>query len=135
LTTNNRDRTTVDWLTLVTNLGVILGLILLAYEIREANKLASTQATIERLDQMQQVSTDFSESEFMPHIFAKIGAPTWVGDELASDIAQLTEVERARLFSWERGVMLRMSGHYHQYVHKAAGQQLIHDDGLNKKIN
>jgi hypothetical protein len=117
LTTDNRNRTSVDWLTLVTNLGVILGLILLAYEIREANKLATTQATIEMLDQMQQVSTDFSESEFMPNIYAKIGAPIWAaGNQPPSDISQLTELERARLFSWERGVMLRMSGHYYQYI-------------------
>ena len=116
MTTDNRNRTTVDWLTLVTNLGVVLGLILLAYEIREANKLATTQATIERLDQMQQVSKDFSESEFMPNIYAKIGAPIWAGNVLPGDIAQLTELERGRLFSWERGVMLRMSGQYYQYM-------------------
>ena len=123
MTTDNRNRTSVDWLTLVTNLGVILGLILLAYEIREANKLATTQATMERLDQMQQVSKDFSESEFMPNIYAEIGAPNWIGNEIPSDIAQLTELERARLVSWERGVMLRMSGHYYQYIQGYVDEQ------------
>ncbi len=51
-----------------------MGLVLLAYEIREANKLSTTQAYVERMDQMQQASTDFSESEFLPDIYAKIGA-------------------------------------------------------------
>jgi hypothetical protein len=117
LTKENGNRTSTDWLTLITNLGLILGLILLAYEIREANILATTQAHFEQLDQMQQVSTDFSESEFMPSIYAKIGVPIWASyDEFPSDIDQLTELERARLFSWERGVMLRMSGHYYQFM-------------------
>ena len=127
MTNENGNRRSTDWLTLITNLGVILGLILLAYEIREANKLATTEAYIERLNQMQQVSTDFSESEFMPSIYAKIGVPIWARNEFPSDIDQLTVLELARLFSWERGVMLRMSGHYYQYMQGYIDQQTAED--------
>ena len=112
----NGNRRPTDWLTLLTNLGVVMGLILLAYEIREANKLSITQAYVERLDQMQQASADFSQSEFMPEIYTKFGAHAWTSTDATGDIELLTDLERSRLFSWERSVMLRMSGHYFQYI-------------------
>ena len=127
----NGNRRPTDWLTLLTNLGVVLGLVLLAYEIREANKLSTTQAYVERMDQMQQASTDFSESEFLPDIYVKIGALVWTSNDVAGDIELLTVSERARLSSWERGVMLRMSGHYFQYkqgyIEEQTAEQVLND--------
>ena len=129
--TRNGGRRPTDWLTLLTNLGVVMGLVLLAYEIREANKLSTTQAYVERMDQMQQASMDFSESEFLPDIFVKIGALDWTGNDSAIDIELLTDSERARLLSWERGIMLRMSSHYYQYkqgyIEEQTAEEVLND--------
>ena len=131
MTSGNGNRRPTDWLTLLTNLGVVMGLVLLAYEIREANKLSTTQAYVERMDQMQQASTDFSESEFLPDIYAKIGALAWTSTDDAGDIELLTDSERARLLSWERAVLLRMSGHYYQYkqgyIEKQTAEEVLND--------
>ena len=131
MTSGNGNRRPTDWLTLLTNLGVVMGLVLLAYEIREANKLSTTEAYVERMDQMQQASTDFSESEYLPDIYVKIGAHAWTSNNVAGDIELLTVSERARLSSWERAVMLRMSGHYYQYkqgyIEKQTAEEVLND--------
>jgi hypothetical protein len=120
----------IDWLTLATNLGVVIGLVLLVYEVRQSNKLAETQAYIQRLDQMQQTANEFGQSDYLPQIYLKIGTDMYPVDTVA-ELDSLTELERSRLTSWERGVMLRMSGHYYQYLQgyldQQTGDQIIRD--------
>jgi hypothetical protein len=134
--TRNGGRRPTDWLTLLANIGVVMGLILLAYEIREANKLSTTQAYIDRLDQMQQTSADFSQSEFLPEIYSKVSVIDWTSTDAIDDIELLTDIERSRLLSWERGVMLRMSGHYYQYIQgyieEQTGEQVL--NGARAKL-
>ena len=111
-----------DWLTLIANLGVIAGLMILTYELHQANKLSETQAYLERLDQMQQVAADFSQSDYLPGVYTKIGGDQFTSDAIGS-IESLTDIERSRVFSWERGIMLRMSAHYYQYLQGYLDQQ------------
>ena len=127
--TNSR-RTPVDWLGLIANLGVVVGLVLLAYELNQSNKLTETQAYLERIDQMQQTSADFSQSDYLPEIYSKIGGNKFHGDAIA-EVESLSEIERSRLLSWERGVMQRMSGHYYRYLQgyldRETGEKVLSD--------
>ena len=95
-----------DRLTLMANLGVVIGLAILIIEISQANKLAETEAFVLRLDQMQQANLVFGESEYLPQIELKYRS---------EGVQSLSELERLRLHRWETSVMLRMQGHYYQY--------------------
>jgi len=125
-------RTAKDWATLVANFGVVFGLILLAYEVIQANKLAETEAYVDRLDQMQETAATIAESQYLPKIYEKLsGASGMYLDDGADNLDALTDIERSRLHAWERGVMLRMSGHFHQYlqgyIDEQTGQKVIRD--------
>ena len=95
------------WLTLLANLGVVAGLVLVAYEVNQANKLAETHAHTQRFEQMQDVRRVLTESEHLPGIYLKLGE---------NGLESLSEIERFRLRNWEEGVMLRMQSHYYQYL-------------------
>jgi hypothetical protein len=111
-----------SWLTLLANVGVVIGLALLIIELNESRKLAEMSAHIGRLDQMQQSSVEFANSEYLPEIYSKIKR---------SDIESLSPIEYERARSWERGVRLRMAGHYHQYrqgyLDQETGRRIVED--------
>ena len=111
----NNQRTVKDWASILANFGVVIGLVLLAYELNQANKLAETEAYIDRLDQMQQTASVFSESQHLPGLYLQLGGHMYLPTGEAS-LNSLSDSERSRLHAWERGVMLRMSGHYYQYL-------------------
>ena len=94
-------------LALLANFGVIVGLLLLAYELREAQNFAETQAAVERLDQMQQANVDMAMSESLGLIKMRAridGVHTLAPDELY------------RLQRWEISVRHRMRSQYIQYT-------------------
>jgi len=95
------------WLTLLANFGVVLGLALLIYELRQSQNLAETQAAVRRLDQMQIAQVEFATSEFIAPI--KDRAQT-------EGVDSLTSIERRRLVAWERSVILRMRSQYTEYI-------------------
>jgi hypothetical protein len=129
----NSDQSTArDWATLIANFGVVMGLVLLAYEVHQANKLAETDAYLDRLDQMQEAADEYAESQYLPQIYEKLGGYEGIyGSDFADRLDTLTTVERYRLGSRERGVMLRMSGHYFQslqgYIDESTGQKVLRD--------
>ena len=125
-------RTAKDWVAIAANFGVVFGLVMLAYELNQANKLAETEAYIGRLDQMQQTAVVFGESQYLPDLYQKLGGagqmytPTDV-----VELDALTDTEHSRLYAWEMGVMLRISGHYYQYLQgyldEPTGQKIMRD--------
>jgi tetrahydromethanopterin S-methyltransferase subunit G len=125
-------RTARDWAALAANFGVVIGLVLLTYEVHQANKLAETEAYIDRLDQMQESADEFGESQYLPQIYEKLGGDDGIyGTGYVENLDTLTAIERYRLVSRERGVMLRMSGHYFQslqgYIDESTGQEVLRD--------
>ena len=74
----------------------------------------------------------FGESEYLPDIYLKLGGveQSYTPDG-ANELDSLSAIERSRLYEWERGVMLRMSGHYYQYIQgyldEATGQEILQD--------
>ena len=96
-----------SWLALLANLGVVVGLALLIYEVRESQKLAETEATVGRLNQMQVARLEFAMNEFLIPI--KVKAKT-------EGVQSLSSVELVRLQEWESSVRLRMRSQYIQYA-------------------
>ena len=96
-----------SWLALLANLGVVVGLALLIYEVRQSQKLAETEATVGRLNQMQVARLEFAMNEFLIPI--KVKAKT-------EGVQSLSPVELVRLQEWESSVRLRMRSQYIQYA-------------------
>jgi hypothetical protein len=96
-----------NWLTLLANIGVVIGLALLIYELRESQNLAETDAAVRRLDQIQLAQLEMAVSESLPKIRVKA---------LSEGVESLTAVELYRLQLWENAVRLRMRSQYTEYA-------------------
>ena len=96
-----------SWLAVLANFGVVVGLVLLTYELREAQHFAETEAQVRRLDQMQEAQRELAMSESLANI--RVRAQSGGIDTLSAD-------ELYRLQRWEYSVRLRMNSQYIQYV-------------------
>jgi len=96
-----------SWLAVLANFGVVIGLVLLAYELREAQHFAETEAAVRRLDQMQEAQREMALSESLANI--RVRAQSGAIESLSAD-------ELYRLQRWEYSVRLRMNSQYIQYV-------------------
>jgi hypothetical protein len=96
-----------NWLTLLANVGVVIGLALLIYELRQSQDLAETNAAVRRYDQIQLAQVAMATSESLAAIKVKA---------LSDGVESLTAVELYRLQRWENSVRLRMRGNYTEYV-------------------
>ena len=94
-------------LALLANFGVVVGLLLLVYELREAQHFAETQAAVQRLDQMQLAQTEMAMSESLSELRVKA---------ISDGVETLTPAELYRLQRWEQSVALRMRSQYIQYT-------------------
>jgi hypothetical protein len=96
-----------SWLAVLANFGVVIGLAVLIYELRESQNLAETDAAVRRLDQMQLAQVAMATSDTLAAIKVKA---------YLEGVHALSDVERYKLTSWEFSVMLRMRGQYTQYI-------------------
>ena len=94
------------WLTLLANLGVVAGLVLLAYEVNQANLQAAAAAAHDRRTEIQVARTEMALSPDLAEIYVR-----------ATDngVGTLTAVEKFRLTEWELGRLTRMVGQIEQY--------------------
>ncbi len=95
-----------QWLTLVANFGVFAGLILLAFEVNQATKLATTEANVSRYFEIQQSAYDYALSDRLAEIEIKAKR---------EGVSALTPVELARLTHWELARMYRILSSYYRY--------------------
>jgi hypothetical protein len=109
-----------DWLTLVANFGVVIGLFLLVLEFRESQNLAETEASVRRLNQIQEAFVEMAVSETLPAI--KVKAST-------EGVQSLTNVELYRLQTWEESVRRRMRSQYIEflggYLDEATAEEIV----------
>ncbi len=82
-----------NWLTLIANIGVILGLILVAYELRQNSELMQVQISQARADSAMTSNEHSFNSDFIPPILVKVSR----GDAL-------TAVERVRFTDYFRSM-------------------------------
>ena len=96
-----------SWLTLLANFGVVIGLALLVFELRQTQDLAETEATVRRLDQIQIAQVEMATSEKLAATRVKA---------FSEGVASLTPVELYQLRQWENAVRLRMRSQYIEYL-------------------
>lgn len=94
------------WLTLISNVAVVAGIVFLGLEINQANELAKANAFSMRINNIDQQGREYALSPDLAELQFK-----WVSNGLQS----LTAAERDRLRSWERARMERFQGQFDQY--------------------
>ena len=70
-----------QWLTFIANVGVLLGLVLVAYELRQNSELMQVQISQARADSAMLSNEQLFNSPYMPAIWAKVQK----GDELSEE--------------------------------------------------
>ena len=94
------------WLTFMSNVAVVAGIVFLGLEINQANELAKANAFSMRINNIDQQGREYALSPDLAELRFK-----WVSNGLQS----LTAAERDRLRSWERARMERFQGQFDQY--------------------
>lgn len=94
------------WLTLVANLGVVVGLAFLIVEVRHATNVAEAEAYITRVNRIDESQVDFALSTDLAGIY--VTARTKGIEALAPD-------ERMRLRSFESAKRFRLQGQYYLF--------------------
>ena len=86
------------WLTLLANIGVVIGLVLLIYEIRQNSELVRAQIHQARSDVYSTQRQDFANSEFLLPAYEKYRAAGGHSGEDA--LAALDPIEAARVYRY-----------------------------------
>jgi hypothetical protein len=95
-----------DWLTLLANVGVVIGLVVIIFEVRESNLQTTSATTMARYTEIETSNRDFALSDFLPAIYAQIEA---------TGVESLDTEQLLRVRSWEMARILRMESQYVQY--------------------
>ena len=94
------------WLTLISNVAVVAGIVFLGLEINQANELAQANAFSMRINNIDQQGREYALSPDLAALKFK-----WDSEGLES----LTLPQQDRLRSWERARMERFQGQFDQY--------------------
>ena len=67
-----------DWLALLANVGVVIGLVLLIFEIRQNSEMMRAQITQSRAEASMSLAADYYNSDYLPGVYEKLrlGEPT-----------------------------------------------------------
>jgi len=109
-----------DWISVLANLGVVAGLVLVAYEVRQATLQAEAEASHAFATETQVARKDIALSPDLADVYVKA---------TTKGVDVLTPVERYRLTEWERARKTRMLGQIRQYelgfVHRGAIEAML----------
>ena len=95
-----------DWISALTNLGVLVGLILVAYEVRHATIQAEAAATNEFSGGYVTRMRELALSAELSEIYVKANA---------DGVESLSPVEHFRISTWERATKTRLATQLIQY--------------------
>ncbi len=95
-----------DWLTLIANIGVVIGLVVLIVEINQAINLAEVGAYESRIQEISETNKELALSEDLALIYERLET---------EGLEALTSIERRRLHAWESGIVARMQGQFYQF--------------------
>jgi len=102
------------------NLGVVAGLVLVAYEVRQATLQAEAEASHAFATELQVARKEIALSPDLADVYVKA---------TTKGVDVLTPVERYRLTEWERARKTRMLGQIRQYelgfVHRGAIEAML----------
>lgn len=92
------------WMTLIANIGVLIGIIFLAIEIRQNTEITRAQITQSRADTAILLASEWVNSDYLPGIYEKIS----LGEDL-------TFQENRRYRTWLRASLRNHQNNYLQY--------------------
>ena len=95
-----------DWLSLLANIGVVIGLVVVILEVRESNLQATSATTMARYTEIETSNREFASSEYLPAIYVLVEE---------SGVEALDPTQLYRIQSWEMARILRMEGQFVQY--------------------
>ena len=95
-----------NWLSLIANVGVVIGLGMLIFELKHASDLSEVNSYQTRVDEISETSKEFALSIDLPEIYERLRA---------KGTSALSPVELRRVESWETGKIIRMQAQYYQY--------------------
>jgi hypothetical protein len=95
-----------DWLGLVANFGVVIGLGMLIFELKQATDLAEVSAYQTRMTEISETAKDMALSADLAEIHLRLRT---------NGYSSLTPVEQQRVHAWENGVLVRMQAQFYQY--------------------
>jgi hypothetical protein len=94
------------WLTLLANVGVLIGLILLTIEVRHAIDLAELEAYRHRGTEIQEAMQQLALSSDLAGVVAK---------SRDAGVEALSPAERVRLNAWYLAMVFRMQNQFNDY--------------------
>lgn len=105
-----------DWLTLIANIGVVLGLIAVVMELRHSSQVAEVEAYQSRISEIQEINLELALSNELPLLLEKF-------DTQGAD--SLSPVERRRVRAWYNVILRQMQGQYFQYQNGFLERQVV----------
>ena len=94
------------WLSLIANIGVVIGLFLLIAELNHASRLAEVEAYQTRIRDIQELNIQLAMSDSLADILSKAKS---------EGVESLTPSEFRRARAWYGAIMRGMQGQYYQY--------------------
>jgi hypothetical protein len=107
-----------QWLTLLANVGVVVGLFALIAELNHSSRLAEVDAYQSRMNEIQNLTLQYALSTDFPEILERYRS---------EGVASLTPTEASRVRSWYNTILRQMQGQYYQYQQGFLVRQVIDD--------
>lgn len=79
-----------DWLTLCANVGVLVGILFLIFELQQANRIATTTAEVEIRNQFGEINAALYSDEVLAEIV----------DRVSQGGTEFSSIETARYYQW-----------------------------------
>ena len=105
-----------NWLVLIANVGVVIGIFALVTELNHSSRLAEVSAFQNRMTEIQEAYVQLALSNDLTSIIEKYES---------EGVNSLSPVEFRRMRAWETGVINRMQGQYFQYQQGFLGRLSI----------
>ena len=95
-----------EWLSILANVGVLIGIFLLIAEVNHASRLSEAEGHQVRTKDIQELNLQLALSESLADVFV---------NEKTGGIESLTPSEFLRAQAWYSAVLRGMQGQYYQY--------------------
>ncbi len=109
-----------NWLTLIANVGVVIGLFALIAELNHSSRLAEVDAYQSRMNEIQNLTIQYAFSNDFPEILLRYQS---------EGFNSLTPSEASRVSAWYNTILRQMQGQYYQWQQGFLVRQVI-DDSL-----
>lgn len=96
------------WLTLAANVGVVIGLFALLFELRHSSKVTEVAAYQTRIAEIQGIGLELALSNDLASLLEKYKT---------EGVASLTPQQFSRVRAWYVVILRQMQGQYYQYQH------------------